>query len=258
MFQNLLNQFGAATIDGYQDMMLDVDARWHAPLPRGRKIIAPNHPTTTDPFHILPLIHEPVSILVTEFAFKVPGFGGFLRQAGHVEVVATNGAAAFARALELLRAEQSIVLFPEGALSPGLSEPGKPRTGAVRLAMLADAPIVPVGIGVLRERVVTRAIRAGNELETARWYLRGPYGVTFGEAQHLAGDVNDRAHVRQASSDLIAAIRALSAESTKRMIHRETYLEAERAERRARIAAWGSSLLQTGNLTGGRHGAIRA
>jgi 1-acyl-sn-glycerol-3-phosphate acyltransferase len=50
--------------------MLDIDVQWHAPLPPGPKILAPNHPTTTDPFYILMLTSEPVAVLVTESAFR--------------------------------------------------------------------------------------------------------------------------------------------------------------------------------------------
>jgi 1-acyl-sn-glycerol-3-phosphate acyltransferase len=52
-------------------LMLDVDIQWHAPLPEGPKILAANHPTTTDPLYILTLLAEPVSVPITAASFHI-------------------------------------------------------------------------------------------------------------------------------------------------------------------------------------------
>jgi len=71
----------------YARARLKMDIQWHAPPSGGPNIFAANHPTTTDPFYILTLLSEPVSMLVTAAAFEVAGFGPYLRAAGHVAAV---------------------------------------------------------------------------------------------------------------------------------------------------------------------------
>ena len=51
--------FGRAVLDFFTRSMLQMDVHWHATLPPGSKIIAANHPTTTDPF--LLLLDEPAA-----------------------------------------------------------------------------------------------------------------------------------------------------------------------------------------------------
>jgi hypothetical protein len=61
--------------------------------------LAANYPTTIDPFSLLTLTRDQVSILVTEFCFKLPVIGHYLRAAGHIPVVHSNGRSAFDEAV---------------------------------------------------------------------------------------------------------------------------------------------------------------
>jgi 1-acyl-sn-glycerol-3-phosphate acyltransferase len=199
--------------------MLDMDVVRHAPLTDGPKIIAANHPTTIDPFLMLTLVPEQMSILVTGICFKMPVFGRYLWLAGHVPVVSGNGRAAFDEAKRLLQAGRTIGIFPEGTLSPlegGLGFHG-PRTGAVRLSLSTGAPIVPVGIHLQRERIRFIEGQAGSEIGVARWYSHGPYAVTVGKPMRLEGDAEDREHVRLVSARIMQRIIRLSQESAHRV-----------------------------------------
>ena len=84
MIEQITNGAGRQVAGLYGKALLNVSVEWQAPLPSGPKIIAANHPTTTDPFLLMGLIGEPMSILITESCFKLPGLGAFLRAAGHV------------------------------------------------------------------------------------------------------------------------------------------------------------------------------
>ena len=106
------------------------------------------------------LIGEPMSILITESCFKLPGLGAFLRAAGHVPVVSGSGKAALDEGIRLLRAGRTVGIFPEGVLSP-LDQLGRggcyaPHTGVARLALATGAPVIPVGISLDPARIVFR------------------------------------------------------------------------------------------------------
>lgn len=211
-----LNRVAGPVVGLYAALMLDLDVAWDAPLPEGPKIIAPNHPTTTDPFLVTTVVREPVSILIDDRLFKVPLFGRYLRLAGHVPVVPGRGREAFEAARRLLEAGRTVAIFPEGHISPPEGGFYGPRTGAVRLSLITGAPIVPVGIHLDRARI--RLVETSIEGKTVvgTWYLRGPYAITVGEPMRLQGDVEDREHVRAASERLIQRIAVLARQGERR------------------------------------------
>lgn len=212
MPQKMLYWMGRCAVELVARVMLDLNILYHEELPPGAKIIAPNHPTTIDPF-ILPIIApEQVHILVTESAFKAPLFGQYLRRAGHVPVFIENGHAAFTAGQELLAAGKTIAIFPEGALSPsdGIA---RPHTGVVRLALTTGAPIIPVGIALDAQRVQlldTGITSAAGTPEVARLYRGGPYFMTVGVPMRLSGSVTDRAYVGAQTQRIMRHIIRLS------------------------------------------------
>lgn len=211
----------------YTRLALSMDVEYHAALPGGPKIIAANHPTTTDPFFLTTVVPEQMSILVTEFAFAVPGFGDYLRAADHIPVFAGNGRLAFEQARHQLETGRTIGIFPEGELSPLAGGPGfhQARTGAVRLALSTGAPIVPVGIYLDPSRIRHAEVQAGDKSDVARWYLSGPYAVTVGKTIHLDGELDDRAYVRSASEYLMQHIAHLARQSDQRLQERRSGLK---------------------------------
>src|SRR5215208_659179 len=86
------NGLGRRVAYFYVRRLMRSDVEWEADLPSGAKIIAANHPTTTDPFLMMSWPFEPVYILISEAAFKVPPIGEFLRLAGHMPVSLNRGA----------------------------------------------------------------------------------------------------------------------------------------------------------------------
>ena len=217
--QGLCYWSGRTVVDAYASLALTVDLAWQAPLPRGPKVVAFNHPTTTDPFYMLAVIPEQMSLLITDMAIAVPGFGDYLRAAGHVPVVEGRGRLAFEQAGHLLQEGRTIGIFPEGALSPLGAGLGfhRAHTGAARLALSAGVPIVPVGIALDPGRIRFSTAEAGGRTETARWYLGGPYAVTVGKAMTCRGDVEDWDHVRSVSERVMQRIARLSRTSALRI-----------------------------------------
>ncbi len=217
MLEKNWNRAGQILIKAYGQVMLKLDVEERAPLPAGPKIFAANHPTTTDPFFLLALVAEPMSILVTGMCFKVPVFGNYLKLAGHIPVADENRRAAFEAARQRLESGQSVGIFPEGALSPLEGGLHKARTGAARLALLTGAPIIPLGISLQRQRIHFAQATAGGKTETARWYPGGPYAVTIGEPLYLAGRVENRAQVAAASEHIMQRIGSLAQDSARRI-----------------------------------------
>lgn len=214
---DVLYRLGRPAVNLYAGLMFDMDVVWKAPLPAGPKIIAPNHPSTTDPFLVTGLIDEPTSILIDNRLFKVPVFGRYLTYAGHVPVVEGSGRTAFDRARELLDDGRNIAIFPEGAVSPLAGGFHRSRTGAARLALLTGAPIIPIGIHLDRERIKVVESQYSGIMAVGTWYLRGPYAMTIGQPMILDGDVEDRQYVRAASERIMQRIAHLSHQSARRM-----------------------------------------
>lgn len=202
---------------GLYGRMLELDIARHSELPEGAKIITANHPCTSDPFIISYVTREPSRMLVIGHAFDVPGFGAYLRASGHIPVVEGKGKAAFAAAERHVREDGTLVLFPEGHLSPREGGFMAPHTGAARLALMTGAPIVPMGISLSPQGLWHVESEIGNQWVTSRWALRGPYSVTVGHPLHLEGDVADRAYVKIASRRIMQQIGELAHESQMRL-----------------------------------------
>jgi 1-acyl-sn-glycerol-3-phosphate acyltransferase len=220
MFQRIMNRAGHDFAGLYGRTLLRMQIEWQAALPQGPKVIAVNHPTTTDPFLLMGLIEEPMSILITKACFKLPGLGAFLRAAGHVPVVSGNGKAALDEGIRLLREGRTVGIFPEGALSP-LDQIGRgscpPHTGVARLALAAGAPVIPVGVSLDPARIIRRDSVIDGVTEHVRWYPRGPYFVTVGAPMAVTGSLEDRASVRAATVEIMDRIVSLARLSALRL-----------------------------------------
>jgi 1-acyl-sn-glycerol-3-phosphate acyltransferase len=218
MRNKFLYRLAHATLRTYSQLLLKMRVHWLAPLPSGRKLIAANHPSCTDPFMIPLLTQVEMSILITGKAFSVPLFSGLLRRCGQIPVVPGSGGDALEEARQRLESGGTVAIFPEGHLSPPEGGQLPARPGAVRLAMLTGAPIVPVGIHYPREKNIHISSKiAGGERSDGYWYLTGPYQITVGEPMYFSGDPDNREQVDAASALLMDQIAYLAEESRLRM-----------------------------------------
>lgn len=218
MRNKFLYRLARAVLRAYSQLLFKMRVHWQAPLPAGRKLIAANHPSCTDPFVIPLLTQVEMSILITGKAFTVPLFSGLLRRCGQIPVVEGSGREALEEARTRLELDETVVIFPEGHLSPQEGGHLPARPGAVRLAMLTGTPIIPVGIYYPRENSVCISSRiTGGEKSDGYWYLTGPYQITIGEPMYFSGDPEDRQQVDDASILLMDQIARLAEESRLRM-----------------------------------------
>jgi 1-acyl-sn-glycerol-3-phosphate acyltransferase len=113
----------------------------------GGLIVAANHQTYIDPFWIGFPIQRPQRFLAWDEAFGWPIVGKMMTMFGAWPLqLERGGPTAIRRTLQWLREGGVVVIFPEGgrALPDGLMTRFKP--GAVRIAMEANVPILPVTI----------------------------------------------------------------------------------------------------------------
>jgi 1-acyl-sn-glycerol-3-phosphate acyltransferase len=117
------------------------------PGPDGGLIIAANHQSYIDPFWLGIPIRRPLRFLAWNEAFSWPLVGKFIHLFGAWPLqIEGSDPGAIRRTLHWLREGGAVVIFPEGGR--GLPNGGMLRFkgGAVRLALEAGVPILPVTI----------------------------------------------------------------------------------------------------------------
>ena len=217
MLSELLYKAGRIVIGSYARMMLKLDVHWHDPLPEGPVLYAANHPSTTDPIFIHLISHKPMSVMINSKIFTIPVLGAYMREMRQIEVVRGQGQSdkVLKQAVRTLAAGRSVVIFPEGAISP--ADGFAPvRSGVARLALQSGVPVVPIGIHLRDENCKRVPTTLEGQPDTITWYLRGPYAITVGKPLHFQGDANDCSFAKTIAENIMGQIRGLAGESKLR------------------------------------------
>ena len=217
MFSKLLYKVGRVVIGSYARLMLKMDVHWHEPPFEGPVLYAANHPSTTDPIFIHLISKKPMSVMINSKIFSIPVLGAYMRKMRQIEVIRGKGQSdkVLAQAVRTLASGRSVVIFPEGAISP--SEGFAPvRSGVARLALQSGVPVVPIGIHLRDENCKRVPTSLEGEPDIITWYLNGPYAITVGKPLHFKGDANDRPTVRSIAENIMEHIRNLAHESKQR------------------------------------------
>lgn len=124
--------------------------RWcgleHIPI-SGGVIVAGNHQTYVDPFWIGCQIKRPVRFLAWDAAFRWPLVGTSMRLFGAWPLnLEGTDPAPIRLSLQWVREGGAVVLFPEGGRGNPDGSLKKFKAGAVRMALEAGVPILPVTI----------------------------------------------------------------------------------------------------------------
>jgi len=122
-------------------------------LPReGPYVLAPSHSTEFDPLIVAVVVWRlgrAPRFMAKESLFKVPVLGWALRATGMVPVARSSSAASARQTIDasevLVEHGRGVVVYPEGTLTrdPDLW-PMRGKTGAVRLALAGDIPLIPM------------------------------------------------------------------------------------------------------------------
>lgn len=114
---------------------------------RGGVIIASNHQTYLDPFWVSLPIKRPTRYLAWNESFDWPIIGRFMGLLGAWPIkLEKSDPTAIRRSLQWLREGGAVYIFPEGGRCTPDGELMRFKNGAVRLALEAGVPILPVTI----------------------------------------------------------------------------------------------------------------
>lgn len=155
-------------------------------LPRtGPVVVAVNHFSKVDPLVIgvaIWKLKRAPRYLGKASLFKVPVLGWLLRKSEQIPVerVGTRGSDPLATAQQIVDRNLVVVVYPEGTLTrdPDLW-PMRGKTGAVRLALTADIPLIPVAHWGTQKIMP----RYGNRIS---FFPRKKVDVTFGPPVDLS------------------------------------------------------------------------
>lgn len=168
---------------------------------QGGLIIAANHQSYLDPFLISVPIRVPLRYLAWNVVLDWPLVGRLMRILGAWPLqLEGSDPAAIRRALQWLRNGGAVVIFPEGGRGMPDGSMVKFKAGAVRMALEAGVPILPVTIrGANRAWPVER-----------RFPQRGRIEIIYHPVQRIEvrPDEETRACARRESEQLAKIIRS--------------------------------------------------
>lgn len=163
---------------------LSIKGLEHVPL-GGPIILAPNHRSLIDPWLMCAASPNPLRSLAADDLFAIRWLGWFLKAMGAFPL--RRGQAdpeALQESLSLLKRGATLMIFPEGRISPqGDPQPWLP--GVAWISLRSGVPVIPVRISGSRE-----VLPLGRY-----WPRRGPMEVHFLPAQ--LPPPMERRHLRQ-------------------------------------------------------------
>jgi 1-acyl-sn-glycerol-3-phosphate acyltransferase len=177
----------AAVVVPLLSLVVKLEIEGAEKIPReGAYVIAPNHYSEFDPLVVALAVWRAGRLprfMAKESLFRVPVLGAVLRATGMVPVARQSSAAAARETLNasetLVEHGRGVIVYPEGSLTrePNLW-PMRGKTGAVRLALEADIPVIPMahwGAQAVLPRYGKLSL----------WPLRKPVTVLFGDSVDL-------------------------------------------------------------------------
>jgi len=184
-------------------------------LPRqGAFVLAPNHYSELDPLIVAMSVYRLGRLprfMAKESLFRVPVVGWLLKRTGMIPVSRSASATAAKQTLkqsaELVEHGRGVIVYPEGTLTrdPDLW-PMRGKSGAVRLALSGDLPLIPMA------QWGTQEIMGRYQKGLSLWPLRKPVNVLIGDPVDLSdlrGRASEPAALNEATARLMAAITGL-------------------------------------------------
>lgn len=178
----------------YLGFNFDFQGQENVPL-EGGAILAINHTSYLD-FALAGTAALPtkryVRFMAKKEIFDNKIAGPLMRGMHHINVDRSNGSASFVAALRALKAKEIVGIFPEGTISTSFEIKGL-KSGAVRLAIGADVPIIPTIVWG-GQRVYTKGVKPSFK----RSHI--PVTVAFGEPISYSRDTDievAEAHLRE-------------------------------------------------------------
>lgn len=200
---------------------------------RGACVISPNHYTEIDPLVVAVVVWKSgraPRFLAKASLFRIPVVGRILRATGQIPVERHGGRGSdpLAAARKLAERELAVIIYPEGSLTrePDMW-PMRGKTGAVRMALQADVPLIPVAHWGAQQIMP----RYGKRVSL---FPRKKVDVAFGppvNLDDLRGRPLDPTMLAQGTERLMTAITALLEELRGEKAPAERWDPTERGQR---------------------------
>ncbi|RME41851.1 MAG: 1-acyl-sn-glycerol-3-phosphate acyltransferase [Planctomycetota bacterium] len=186
-------------------------------IPSGPKIYVQNHITSTDPHWVLPLLPEPVHIIIGP-GYQSPTVARLLDYLEQINALPEHRKTVVEQAVRYIQQGESIYTAPEGDIQP-VMRLGRFFPGVARIYRRTGVPIVPIALHAPPERIrhwPRLDIRVADRVYECRMLLRGPFWVRIGRPLRPAlrtdvdeSDDNRRImdEVKQTLADLLDEIR---------------------------------------------------
>ncbi|MGB3375903.1 MAG: lysophospholipid acyltransferase family protein [Microbacterium sp.] len=184
-------------------------------LPReGAFVLAPNHYSEFDPLIVAMQVYRAGRLprfMAKESLFRIPVLGWVLRRTGMIPVARASSASAAKQTMlqsrQLVENGRGVIVYPEGTLTrdPELW-PMRGKSGAVRLALSGDIPLIPMA------QWGTQEIMGRYQKGLSLWPLRKRVRVIVGDPVDLSdlkGRSGEQAVLNEATERLMKAITAL-------------------------------------------------
>jgi 1-acyl-sn-glycerol-3-phosphate acyltransferase len=184
-----------------------VEGLEHLPS-RGGAVLAGNHLSVADEYLLGAVVPRHIAFWAKSEYFQGTGLSGWaVRQLmlglGAIQVNREGGRAALTAldaAIPALRGGDLVGVYPEGTRSPD-GRLYRGRTGAARLSLLAEVPIIPVGvIGTEKVQPIGTVVpRIGPRVT-----------IRFGKPLEYSGQTMDSSTLRAITDEVMSAIQALT------------------------------------------------
>jgi 1-acyl-sn-glycerol-3-phosphate acyltransferase len=175
---------------------------------RGGAVLAGNHLSVADEYIMGAVVPRHIAFWAKSEYFNGTGISGMamkalMRGLGAIEVNREGGRAALTAldaAIPALRGGDLVGVYPEGTRSPD-GRLYRGRTGAARLALLAEVPIIPFGV------IGTEKIQP---IGTKIPRLGAKAAIRFGKPMDFTGHTMDSSSLRAFTDELMSAIQELT------------------------------------------------
>lgn len=187
-----------------------VEGLEHLPA-TGGAILAGNHLSVADEYVLGAVVPRHIAFWAKAEYFRGTGVRGWAMKSlmnglGAIQVNREGGRAALTAldaAIPALKGGDLVGVYPEGTRSPD-GRLYRGRTGVARLALLADVPVVPVGvIGTEKIQPIGTVLPRPGPRVTIR----------FGKPIDFSGRSKDSSSMRAITDEVMAAIQALTGQA---------------------------------------------
>ena len=182
---------------------------------RGGVVLVANHISNVDPLALGQFVAFSgrwPRFLAKESLFRLPVVGPVIRACGQIPVRRGTAAAqdALAEAVRAVQQDRAVVVYAEGTITfdPDLW-PMRGRTGAARIALSTDAPVVPIGQWGAQD------VMYGKRIHLPHLLPRKTFALVAGDPvplDDLRGQPLTAAVLTEATARIMAAVTALVAE----------------------------------------------